>query len=93
MEYFFNISSFPSCGLTSHYQVKNKPSSPASVHSCQHRLSHFFPDLPPDPSPLRYTASALVDQALHQLPMEALQTLDLNKFEEKELQRLGMPQV
>ena len=42
---------------------------------------------------LRYTASALVDQALHQLPIEDLKSLDLNKFEAKELDRLGMPQV
>ena len=41
----------------------------------------------------RYTASALVDQALHQLSAEEIDQLDLNKFEEKELARLGMPQV
>ena len=41
----------------------------------------------------RYTASALVDQALHQLPPDEIKSLDMDKFEAKELDRLGMPQV
>lgn len=42
---------------------------------------------------IEYTASALVDQALHKLPAADLATLDLGAFETKELERLGMPQV
>ncbi|GAX80240.1 hypothetical protein CEUSTIGMA_g7678.t1 [Chlamydomonas eustigma] len=41
---------------------------------------------------IEYTASALVDQALHQLPADKVEALDINKFEEQELSRLGMPQ-
>ena len=41
---------------------------------------------------IEYTSSALVDQALHALPRAALESLDLAKFEEEELERLKMPQ-
>ena len=40
---------------------------------------------------VEYTASALLDQALHALPAERLATLDLAAFEAEELEKLGMP--
>lgn len=41
---------------------------------------------------IEYTASALVDAAVHQLDSTQLQGLSLKSFEEQELARLGMPQ-
>lgn len=41
---------------------------------------------------IEYVASALIDQALHALPAAELEKLDLKEFEERELNRLGMPQ-
>mmetsp|Transcript_16615 Transcript_16615/g.15969 ORF Transcript_16615/g.15969 Transcript_16615/m.15969 type:complete len:733 (-) Transcript_16615:185-2383(-) len=40
---------------------------------------------------IEYTASALVDQALHKLTAQEISTLDMTKFENEELARLGMP--
>lgn len=40
---------------------------------------------------VEYTASALVDQAVHKLSAEELSGLDLDAFESAELTRLGMP--
>ena len=40
---------------------------------------------------IEYTASALLDQAMHKLTAEEISVLDLTAFEEKELGRLGMP--
>ena len=38
-----------------------------------------------------YTACAMLDQALHTLPAEALATLDMGDFESRELARMSMP--
>lgn len=41
---------------------------------------------------IEYTASALVDAAVHQLSGEEVASVDLKAFEQEELVRLGMPQ-
>jgi len=41
---------------------------------------------------VEYTSCALVDQALHSLPQEAIDSLDLATFEREELERLHMPE-
>lgn len=40
---------------------------------------------------VEYTACALIDQMLHQIPSESLADFDMKAFEVSELQRLGMP--
>ena len=40
---------------------------------------------------VEYTACALVDQALHALPLEDVKGLDLATFEQAQMARLGMP--
>lgn len=40
---------------------------------------------------VEYTICALVDQALHALPKDAVDSLDLEAFEKEELERLRMP--
>jgi peptidyl-dipeptidase Dcp len=40
---------------------------------------------------VEYTACALIDQVLHQIPEEQLQSLDLKSVEDETLKKLGMP--
>jgi len=40
---------------------------------------------------VEYTICAILDQALHALPKASVESLDIQQFEEKELQRLGIP--
>lgn len=40
---------------------------------------------------IEYSSSALLDQLLHALPLEELDSFDINEFEKKELARLQMP--
>jgi len=40
---------------------------------------------------VEYTACALLDQSIHQIPANDLPALDISSFETKELDRLGMP--
>jgi peptidyl-dipeptidase Dcp len=41
---------------------------------------------------IEYTACALLDQTIHQIPPEELVDLDIGVFEKNEMQRLGMPE-
>jgi peptidyl-dipeptidase Dcp len=41
---------------------------------------------------VEYTACALIDQTLHQVPLESLTDFDMKAFETSELRRLGMPE-
>jgi peptidyl-dipeptidase Dcp len=40
---------------------------------------------------VEYTICALIDQSIHQLNAQQLETIDLEEFEQSELRRLGMP--